>query len=88
MRPSVRLLVGGTCAATLLGCGPPAESPPIAVASTPTIAVGPTVAPGSVRGVLQKPAVVGGHGMLVMFDITEPGKVARHDREGCYARNV
>ena len=45
MRPSVRLLVGGTCAATLLGCGPPAESPPIAVASTPIIAVGPTVAP-------------------------------------------
>ena len=47
MRPSVRLLVGGTCAATLLGCGPPAESPPIAVASTPTSAVGPTAAPAS-----------------------------------------
>ena len=42
---------------------------------------------GSVWGVLQKPAVAGGHGVLVMGDITDPGKVARHDREGCYARN-
>ena len=42
---------------------------------------------GSVRRVLQKPAVAGGHGMLVMFDVTDPGKVARHDREGCYERN-
>ena len=43
---------------------------------------------GSVRRVLQKPAVAGGHGVLVMCDVTDPGKVARHDHEGCYARNV
>ena len=42
---------------------------------------------GSVRRVLQKPAVAGGHGVLVMCDVTDPGKVARHDHEGCYARN-
>jgi hypothetical protein len=42
---------------------------------------------GSVRGVLQKPAEAGGHGMLVMFDITDPAKVARHDHQGCYARD-
>jgi hypothetical protein len=28
-----------------------------------------------------------GHGVLVLFDITDPGKVARHDREGRYERN-
>ena len=27
---------------------------------------------GSVRGVLQKPGLAGGHGMLVMCDVTEP----------------
>jgi hypothetical protein len=39
---------------------------------------------GSVRRVLQKPALAGGHGMLVMFDVTDLTKVARHDREGWY----
>jgi hypothetical protein len=41
----------------------------------------------SVRMGLQKPAVAGGHGVLAMGDVTDPDKVARHDREGCYARN-
>ena len=40
-----------------------------------------------VRRVLQKPAVAGGHGVLVMCDVTDPAKVARHDREGCSARD-
>jgi hypothetical protein len=39
---------------------------------------------GSVRGVLQKPILAGGHGMLVMLDITDPSQVARHDRDGRY----
>jgi hypothetical protein len=39
---------------------------------------------GSVRKVLQNPALVGGHGMLVMFDVTDLTKVARHDHEGWY----
>jgi hypothetical protein len=39
---------------------------------------------GSVRRLPQKPAVAGGHGMLVMFDVTDLTKVARHDREGWY----
>jgi hypothetical protein len=42
---------------------------------------------GSVRMVLQRPAVAGGHGMLVMFDVTDLTKVARHDREGWYEGN-
>ena len=42
---------------------------------------------GNVRRVLQKPAAAGGHGMLVMFDVTDSDKVARHDREGWYERD-
>jgi hypothetical protein len=42
---------------------------------------------GSVEGVLQKPAATGGHGMLVMFEVTDLTKVARHDREGWYEGN-
>jgi hypothetical protein len=34
--------------------------------------------------VLQKPVLAGGHDMLVMLDVTDLPKVARHDREGWY----
>ena len=42
---------------------------------------------GSVRRVPQKPVQARGHGMLVMFDVTDLTKVARHDREGSYEGN-
>jgi len=34
--------------------------------------------------VLQKRPTAGGHGMLVMFYVTEPRRRARHDQEGRY----
>ena len=34
----------------------------------------------SVLKVLQKAAALGGHGMLVMFDVTDPVKGAHHDQ--------
>jgi hypothetical protein len=37
--------------------------------------------------VLGKPVKAGCHGMLVMFDVTDPDEVAFHDREGGYERN-
>ena len=49
--------------------------------------IGEQESEGSVRRVLQKPVQASGHGMLVKFDVTDPGKVARHDREGWYERN-
>ena len=74
----------------MIATGPINAATGIAIISAVPTLIAPAGArgrAGSVRRVLQKPAVAGGHGMLVMFDVTDPGKVARHDREGWYERN-
>lgn len=48
----------------------------------------PATCDGYVRMFLPTPALSGSHGMLVMLEVPDLTKVACHNREGCYARNI